>query len=161
MALPPVVREHVLASMSLGIWPCGLWTLAVWRCFICAASRSGSGIPGPGGPVPTPPIPQVPQCPRLSGAWIICEFIINPGLRATAASIAERWVGPWIRGGWLGIGGSPLGAEPPLPDQPPVPDRDFAAGGHRLRGLFDIKVEARRVAGTSVRTRGWTGRSPS
>ena len=57
--------------------------------------------------------------------------------------------GRWIRGGWLGRGSPPLGARPPLPDHPPVRDRGFAAGGHRLRGLFNVEMDARRVAGTS------------
>ena len=69
VALPLAVRERAgCASVSLGVWPCGLlglwpyglWNLAVWRCLNCAR-RPGSGIPGHGGPVPTPPIPQVPQ----------------------------------------------------------------------------------------------------
>ena len=40
------MRERVLGlsavwpsgsgRMASGIWPCGLWTLAAWRCLICA-----------------------------------------------------------------------------------------------------------------------------
>ena len=33
----------VTSAKRYGIWPCGLWTLAVWRCLICAASRLGVG----------------------------------------------------------------------------------------------------------------------
>ena len=49
VTLPPRVRERVgSASVSslgvrrcglIGVRPCGLWTLAVWRCLIHASSR--------------------------------------------------------------------------------------------------------------------------
>ena len=33
----------VTSAKRFGFWPCGLWTLAVWRCLICASSRLGVG----------------------------------------------------------------------------------------------------------------------
>ena len=78
----------------------------------------------------------------LSGGW--------RGANATVTGFREFGLG------WL----ITIVAEQPLTGQTPVLDRGLAAGGHRLRGLFNIKVEARRVAGTS-RTRGRTSRSQS
>ena len=54
------VRERV-RDRVLGVRPYGLWTLAVWRCLICAR-RLGSDYQVPEDQS-TPPIPQVPQCP--------------------------------------------------------------------------------------------------
>ena len=83
-----------------GFWPYGLWTLAVWRFLICAAS---AGVRGDQvvRPVPNPAIPRVPQCPRLSGAWIIGGITINlevtsHGGRAGANAI-ERSKAVWLR----------------------------------------------------------------
>ena len=89
------VRERVIGIRPyglLGVRPCGLWTLAVWRCLICAR-RPGSDYQVPEDQS-TPPIPQVPQCPRLSRAWIIGGFTINPevtshGGRAVARAIVR------------------------------------------------------------------------
>ena len=85
-------RERVRNAKRFGFWPCGLWTLAVWRCLICAR-RSGSDYQVPEDQS-TPPIPQVPQCPRLSEAWIIGGFTINlevtsHGGRAGASAIVR------------------------------------------------------------------------
>ena len=82
-----------LGRVAVGVWPYGLWTLAVWRGLICAR-RLGSDYQAPEDQS-TPPIPQVPQCPRLSRAWIIGGFTINPevtshGGRADAKAIGRQ-----------------------------------------------------------------------
>ena len=87
-----------LGRVAVGVWPYGLWTLAVWHYLICAR-RPGSDYQVPEDQS-TPPIPQVPQCPRLSEAWVIGGFAINPevtshGGRAGAnAIVRSRGLGP-------------------------------------------------------------------
>ena len=101
---------------SLGVWPYGLWTLAAWRCLICARSRLGlrssrgrmvcnlpRSLPHTcSRPLVVPHVPSPPPGLRLPfwrASWCVLSTS-SVGLRATAAGRREcdRAV-MWIRWG--------------------------------------------------------------
>ena len=81
------VWPSVSGRMASGIWPCGLWTLAAWRCLILHA-RSGApddqgrmvfNLPGPCPPTCSRPlvVPHVPSPRRVEIAFVAGFMVVS------------------------------------------------------------------------------------
>ena len=75
----------VSGRMAFGIWPCGLWTLAAWRCLICARK-----------PVPRWCPMVVNPCgdarPTMGSSLIGCLSGLNQRRQGGPDSVVRFWI---------------------------------------------------------------------
>ena len=105
--------------LTLGVWPYGLWTLAAWRCLICARSRLGlrssrgrmvcnlpRSLPHTcSRPLVVPHVPSPPpglRLPLRRASWALSPLVAS-GYEPRRLAARMRRAVMWIQWG-LGLG---------------------------------------------------------
>ena len=103
--------------LTLGVWPYGLWTLAAWRCLICARSRLGlrssrgrmvcnlpRSLPHTcSRPLVVPHVPSPPpglRLPLRRASWALSPLVAS-GYEPRRLAARMRRAVMWIQWGWV------------------------------------------------------------